>query len=314
MTKKITLSLLVLLIVSAFVFVSCDQEAAGTGGGGKPGPAPTKKEPVVNELGTQQKTIIEDVFDDEAPYKIVGDGATLTYAPGKGCDAEGHDSAESDAILVESNYIYGQVALDMTKYYARGKSYYIEAWFKFAGDVEGARTDNACAKLDFSLITGAGYNYEGPDEQGKQHPKHQKWDIPGQYSGDMLSNEKADEIFDIETNLSTQGEDLIDGEWHKVCGILDAEAIETVITTMDELCHATGESTLYEFNIIFLVGTYQEADPETTPNVGQNNYKYYMDNIKIIDLNDDLDREGQTYEEEEDDENNTSGGEVNPEA
>ena len=295
MTKKITFMLLVVLIISAFVFVSCEQEAGGAsggGGGGKPGPAPKPKEPVVNDLG-ETKVIVEDIFDEEAAYKIKGDGSTLTYAPGKGIGG-------SDAILIEQKYNYGQVAIDMTKYYARGKSYYIEAWFKFADDVEGAREDNACAKLDFSLITGAGYEYEGPDEHGQHHPKHQTWDIPGQYDGSMLGNDSALEIFDIETNLNAvEGEDLSDGEWHKVCGILDAEGIEAIITGMDDKCHATGESTLYEFTFIFLVGTYEEdkEDPNgATPNVGQNGYKYYMDNIKIVDLNDDLDREGQTYE------------------
>lgn len=295
MTKKITFMLLVVLIVSAFVFVSCDQEAAGTsgGGGGKPGPAPKPKEPVVNELGTQ-KTIIEDIFDEEASYKIKGDGSALTYAEGKGRNG-------SDAILIEQNYTYGQVAIDMTKYYARGKSYYIEAYFKLATDVEGARLDNAVASLDFSLITGAGYEYEGPDDHGVYHPKHQTWDIPGQYDGSMMRNDDAMTVFDIETNLSEDGEDLSDGDWHKVCGILDAESIEGIITGMDDKCHATGESSLYEFTFIFLVGKYEESENQSAPGVGQNGYKYYMDDIKIIDLNDDLDREGQTYEIPEED-------------
>lgn len=295
MTKKITFMLLVVLIISAFVFVSCEQEAGGAsggGGGGKPGPAPKPKEPVVNDLG-ETKVIIEDIFDEEAAYKIKGDGSTLTYAPGEGIGG-------SDAILIEQNYNYGQVAIDMTKYYARGKSYYIEAWFRNAG-IEGARTDDLSAKLDFSLITGAGYNYSDP-----QHPKHQTWDIPGQYDGSMLDNDSALEIFDLETNLTTEGEDISDGEWHKVCGILDAEAIEALIVNMDDLCHAEGESTLYEFTFIFLVGSYQEEDVGP----GQNGYKYYMDNIKIVDLNDDLDREGQTYEDPEEEEGE---GEENPE-
>ncbi len=293
MVRKLSLTLIIcVLLCSALVFVSCSQEA---GGGGKPGPAPTPvpKEEVVNELG-QSKVIVSDIFDDEAQYKIKGDGSTLTYAAGKGIEG-------SDAILVEQNYNYGQVAIDMTKYYGRGKSYYIEAWFKFAGDVEGARTDNACANLDFSLITGAGYNYEDA-----KHPKHQTWDIPGQYDGSMLDNDTAMEIFGLETNLLTEGENLSDGEWHKVCGILDAENIESIITNMDELCNETGESSLYEFTFIFLVGTYQDADVGP----GQNGYKYYMDNIKIIDLNSEIDVEGQTYEDPEEEEGEGEGGDA----
>lgn len=297
MAKKVLISLSV-LVIAACMFISCSQEAASGGGGGKPGPAPKPKEEVVNDLGTQ-KTLLDYNFDEEASYKqLTGDGSGLSYAEGKGMDS-------SDAILVEQNYNYGQVSIDMTKFYARGKSYYIEAYFKFADDVEGAREDNACAKIDFSLITGAGYEYEGPDEHGQHHPKHQTWDIPGQYNGSMLGNDAADEIFGIETNLTTEGEDISDGEWHKVCGILDAKAIETVITGMDELCHATGESTLYQFNLILLVGTY--SDDETA---GQKGYKYYLDNVKVIDLNAEMDAEGATYEipeEEEVEEEEESG-------
>ena len=291
MAKKITFIMLVLLIVSAFVFVSCDQEAAGGagGGGGKPGPAPQPKSDVENVLGTQ-KVIIDYDFDEEAPHKqLTGDGSDLADKAGKGMD-------DSDALLVEQKYNYGQVAINMTKFYARGKSYYVEAYFRFADDEEGAREDNACAKIDFSLITGAGYNY---------YPDHQTWDIPGQYDGAMLDNENAEEIFEIETNLSETGEDISDGEWHKVCGILDAVAIETVITSMDEQCHATGESTLYEFNLILYVGTY--SDDETA---GQKGYKYYLDNVKVIDLNDEIDVEGQTYEDPEEEEEE----EENPDA
>lgn len=295
MTKKITLIMLVLLIVSAFVFVSCDQEDAGGagGGGGKPGPAPKPKEPVVNDLG-EIKTIIDYKFDEEAPYKqLTGDGATISYAEGKGMEG-------SDAILVETNYIYGQVAIDMTKFYARGKSYYIEVWFKDAG-IEGARTDDLNAKIDFSLITGAGYNY---------YPDHQTWDIPGQYVGGMLSNDDAALIFEYETNLMATGVPITSDGWTKVCGILDAEDIEYVITTMDDLCHEKGESTLYEFNIIFLVGTYPEGyeGDEAAHGIGQNDYKYYLDNIKIVDLNDDIDVEGQTYEIPEEDEGDAGEG------
>ena len=296
MAKKITLIMFVLLIASAFVFVSCSQEA-GEGGGGKPGPAPKPKAEVVNVLG-QSKTIIDYDFDDEAPHKqLTGDGSALTYAEGKGIDG-------SDAILVEQNYNYGQVAIDMTKFYARGKSYYIEAYFRFADDVEGAVENNACAKIDFSLITGAGYEYEGPDEHGANHPKHQTWDIPGQYDGSMMYLD-PDDIFELEDDLTPQeGEDITSpkDQWHKVCGVLDAVAIETVITGMDEKCHATGESSLYEFNLILLVGTYD--DDETA---GQKGYKYYLDNVKVIDLNDEIDAEGQTYELPEEEEGGDEG-------
>lgn len=283
MAKKTTLILILsLLLIASFSFVACSQDAGGNAGGGggggnKPTP-PSKKEDVKNELG-DMKDLINYVFDDDAPYKqLTGDGSALTFAEDEGIDG-------SDALLVEQNYNYGQVAIDMTKFYGRGKSYYVEAWFK-AADVEGARMDlQCCAKIDFSIITGAGYNY---------YPDHQTWDIPGQYDGAMLDNDTAYDVFEIETNLLDEGAYLGDGEWHMVCGILDAENIEKVITSMDEQCHATGESSLYEFNIILLVGTYEEDET-----AGQKGYKYYLDNVKIVDLNDEIDIEGKTYEDPE---------------
>ena len=300
MTKKITLSLLVLLIISAFVFVSCSQEAggaAGGGGGGVPGPAPKPKEEVKNVLGEKVKVIVDEKFETDPPYIVKGDGATIEKAEGEGIEGSG-------ALKVTPNFIYGQVAIDMTKYYARGKSYYIEAWFKNAG-VEGARTDDLNAKIDFSIVTGAGINYVGPSGYGTTHQKGQEYDVPGQYDGSLMPIEDAatifgDDEYEINFDPTSGGQDIEDG-WTKVCAILDAESIETVITTEDEKCHATEEQagTLYLFNIIFLVGTYVDDDNEAAPNVGQNGYVYYMDNIKIIDLNDDLDREGKTYEEPE---------------
>ena len=289
--------MLVLLIISAFVFVSCSQEAggaAGGGGGGVPGPAPKPKEEVKNVLGEKVKAIVDEKFETDPPYVVKGDGATIEKAEGEGI--------EGAALKVTTNFIYGQVAIDMTKYYARGKSYYIEAWFKNAADVEGAREgDDRKAKIDFSLITGGGINYDGPSPYGTYHKKGQEYDIPGQYDGSMLGNDEAMETFEIETNLilgEGGGEDLSDGKWHKVCGILDAEAIEYIITNMDELCHYDGEPTLYQFNIILLVGTYEEE----SVGLGQSGYKYYLDNLKIVDLNDDLEAEGKTYEEPEEEE------------
>ena len=139
----------------------------------------------------------------------------------------------------------------------------------------------------------------------RKHEKGQEYDVPGQYDGSLMPIEDAatifgDDEYEINFDPNSGGQDIEDG-WTKVCAILDAESIEKVITTEDEKCHATEEQagTLYLFNIIFLVGTYVDDDNEAAPNVGQNGYVYYMDNIKIIDLNDDLDREGKTYEEPE---------------
>ena len=68
MAKKITFAMLVLLIVSAFVFVSCTQEA-----GGKPTP-PKQKDPVVNELGdVGPDTGMDTSFADRSQLPAVAD-------------------------------------------------------------------------------------------------------------------------------------------------------------------------------------------------------------------------------------------------
>lgn len=298
MTKKITFMLLVVLILSAFVFVSCEQEAGGAsgGGGGKPTP-PKTKDPVVNVHGTEAVLVLDN-FESEL-YKTSGggEGASTEIAEGAG--------RTGDALFVQQQETYGQVAIDITKYYARGKSYYVEAWFKNNGSTN---TEDLTAYIDFSLITGAGINYSGPTPYGTTHKPGETWDIPGQYDGSWMADDAAWEIFEIETNVT--GESIDDTEWHKVSGILDAEGIEAMIKSQDEQCHATEESTLYEFKIIFLVGTYAS---EESGKPGQSGYNYYLDDIKIVDLNSELDAEGKTYEEPEvedtgDSEGDSEGG------
>lgn len=277
MTKKITLIMLVLLVVSAFVFVSCTQEA-----GGKPTP-PKQKDPVVNELGDVGPNLVfNGDFESGDDYDVDGaEGASSEIVAGEGIDG-------SHALYVEQTATYGELTFDMTKYYARGKSYYVEAWFRDAGKEDGKTTDYM-AKIDFSIVTGAGYQATGLT-----------YDIPGQYDGDWLSDDDAAEIFEMTTNSPSIGVNLSDGKWHKVSGILDAENIEKTVVSEDEQNHATGESSMYLMSMVFYVGTY--------PNQG--GYKYYIDNIVVKDLNTELDREGRTYDEPtEDDESEDEEGE-----
>lgn len=266
MTKKITFTLLVMLIVSAFVFVSCEQEA-----GGVPGPAPTPKEPVVNELGDVSANLVfGGDFENGDDHDVADDGSEIAVVPGAGID----DSAAL-YVFQNSGGGWGEVLIDITKFYGRGKSYYVEASFKNLGG-EGTPESDITAHIDFTLVAGASYD------------KYKKtYDIPGQYDYGWLSDDDAVSIFEIPT-AGSAGVDLSDGEWHKLSAILDAETIDTMIETQTKDHGAGGAAeTLYYMAAVFFVGSYPSQD----------GYKYYIDNVVIKDLNAELDRTGKTWED-----------------
>ena len=180
MAKKITFTLLVLLIVSAFVFVSCSQEA---GEGGGVGPAPKPNENLVkveNKAGTVSANLVFGGDLEETDTDLEGSGSTVEIVAGEGIDG-------SHALFVTTTENYGEVTIDITDYYGRGKSYYVEASFRNAG-IEGARTDDLNAKLGFGVVAGQGYAYTGRD-----------YDVPGQYEGGWLDDDSAEEIFELST-------------------------------------------------------------------------------------------------------------------
>ena len=279
MAKKITFTLLVgLLIASALVFVSCKQDP-----GSQPGPAPSpdpELTPVVNKLGEVGGNLVYGGDLEGEDTDLQGDGATVLRTEGVGVDG-------SYALYVEQTENYGEVLMDLTDYYGRGKSYYVEASFKNAG-VEGARTDDLNAKIDFSVVAGQGYASTGRD-----------YDVPGQYEGGWMDDDSAAEIFGFETE-GAQGTDLSDGEWVTISAVLDAEQIEELLVNQTKLCGG-GDVTLYKLAVVFYVGTYSDGD-------GQTGYKYYLDNVVIKDLNKEIKKTGRTYkapdtgEEEEEEE------------
>lgn len=257
MAKKITFTMLVLLIVSALVFVSCSQET----GGKVPGPAPAPVTKIENKVGEVSGNIVYNGdFESGTDSDLTGDGAGIEVV----------EIEEGHALLVDQQETYGEVMMDITKYYGAGKSFYVEGWFK---DAESTNTADLTAKLSFNIVTGGGYTTEG-----------KTYDIPGQYDGDWLSDDEAEEIFGIETNCI--GEDISDGQWHKVSAILDAEQIDAVMTSEDDQCHWTGDKTMYLLAVVWYVGTYPD----------QGGYKYYLDNVVVKDLNRELPTQGRTYE------------------
>ena len=258
MTKKITLVMLVLLIVSAFVFVSCEQEELGARTG------KSTEEPKDNLL-------YNGYFDKSlSDTDVTGEGADTDIMKGVGIGG-------TNGMLVHQNEIYGQIEMDLTEKYGPGKSYYVEASFKL--DPSGCDYDEEfeelTAYLSFSIVTGAAYEEYGQD-----------YDLPGQYDGHFLSDADALELFNIKTN--SEGEDISDGGWHTVSAVLSADTIAEVMANEDAgLLPENGESTMYKFHIVLLVGDYPHQD----------GYSYYLDNVYIKDLNPDKDQTGATYEE-----------------
>ena len=284
MAKKITFIMLVLLIVSAFVFVSCDQEAAG-GGGNQPLPQPKAK--VENKAGEVSANLVYNGdLESGSETDLQGEGASAELTEDVG--------VEGAALLVTQTENYGEILVDITDYYGRGKSYYVEGSFKNVGG-EGTNTEDLTAYVAFSLVAGQGYAATGRD-----------YDVPGQYEGGWLDDDSADEIFGMETHCA--GESIADGEWHTVSAIVDAEQIEELLVTQTELNGGSGDPTLYKFAVVFFVGTYSESGR------GQGGYVYYLDNVVIKDLNKELKREGRTYkapdtgDDDDDDGGDDDGG------
>ena len=227
MTKKITLIMLVLLIVSALVFVSCNQDAGGAGGGGGGGKA--KEEPKDN-------LVFNGFLDKGDDTDLVGDGAQIEVQSGVGL-------GKTNGLHVLQNESYGEVMVDITDYYGAGKSYYVEASFKNIGD----KDDNLTASIAFNIVTGGAYDVVG-----------QTYDIPGQYEGSWLDDSAAMEQFGLSTN--SEGEDLEDGAWHTVSAVLTGEEIASVMKAEDVANNVKGETTMYELVMVFYVGSYPDQD------------------------------------------------------
>lgn len=228
----------------------------------KPVPIPVPIPAVQNEAGIFSDNLFYNGnFDDDDETGVLEDGSIIEIVADQGIEG-------SNALLVEQQMNYGEVYIDFTEYYGRGKSYYIEASFRNLGG-EGTRTYDITANIDFIVVAGAGYEYQGDI-----------WNVPGQWEGSWMSDYDALDVFGIETNVF--GEDISDGEWHTVSGILDAETIDSLLDTETYLC-GSDETTMYFLGAAFHVGIWK-----------QDGYRYLLDNIVIKDLNSELETQGRT--------------------
>ena len=266
MAKKVLMILLSVMLIASLTLISCSQEAK------KPDPSDG---PVVNKKGEVSENLLENGGFEDEDLDVQEDGSSI-----KVVEKEGVGS--SKALFVEQTACYGEVLFDMTDFYGRGKSYYIEATFRNAG-IEGVRTDDLTAKIDFNVVAGQAYEKTGRD-----------YDVPGQYDGQWF--EDGEEVFDIETDGEEGKLDAKGKDWVTLSAILDAVQIQELLEKETELCGG-GDVTMYKLSVVFYVGTYQDEEKGEGP--GQKGYKYYIDNIVIKDLNKELKVQGRTYKPEE---------------
>ena len=294
MTKKIALLMVVMLLASALVFVSCSQNAGGGGGGGQGGFDADDLEPVENVLG-EVRDISVPISEDEPLAFYNGDfeeSATSSDVLKDGSSTEivsEPGNAENHVLEVTTSESYGCVYVDLTEYYGRGKSFYVEASFKKAEG--GTNVKAPVANITFTICSGA-----VQAEADRQYAAGvTDEDSPGQYyyyddiyGSPALSDADALQIFGMTTHKI--GANLNDGAWHTVSAIIDAVEIDDTLQTQT-VKYKGSDLTMAHFYAVLYVGE-DESDLA--------GYKYYLDNVVIKDLNDDLDRGGQYEREEED--------------
>jgi hypothetical protein len=271
MTKKIALLMVVMLLASALVFVSCSQNTVP-----RPNTDDDDREPVENTVGDISDNLLTNgSFDspNTAELSDTEDSGTLGFVDG--------------ALSVDTGTIdYGQVHIDLTKYYARGKSYYIQASFKNNGTTGKI---NMNANIDCTVVSGAvqdavdRMNWEG------------YYSCPEIYEGGLL--EEGDDAlasfsdFLEDTTLDVvpviaNGLEINDTSFVTVGAILDAETIDMLLTNTTNIYSPGTTPTMYKMLVNFYVGDGKDCS----------GYKYLLDDIVIYDLNYDYDDEEGQYE------------------
>lgn len=249
MARKIALLMVALLLCSAVVFVSCSQD------GGKPS-APSTSGPVTNKKGTVGNNLVSNGnFDGAGATTVVEEGSEVEIVEG---------GKTGKALSVYQNTNYGCAKVELTKFYGRGKSYYISASFKDNGTPETLETSTP--KMSFTVVSNKIVETFGDEYYDSNDP-----DAQIMYDGELLGDEEAGLIFDIETDHD-EPDDVTGNGWVTVSAIIPATEIERVLDG----------STMYEFYVTFYLGEYPD----------QNGYKFLLDDVVIKDLNTELPRTG----------------------
>ena len=288
MAKKVLMIFLSVMLIASLTLVSCNQDAGGkvTPGPDAPDDPDTPDVPVtdvVDVLGIIGKNVVYNgAFDDGTDSDIQADGATAPVEAGIGIGGSG-------AMHVKQSASYGSVFVDFTSIYARGRSYYVEASFKDSG--AGTRDDDPTAYISFTVCSGAvmdtaaAAKAQGID--GDDGGAYYAYDDI--YGGDLSENDGTfgTEIKTINTSGADLDEDKDESGWVTVSGILPASVVDTMLIEQTKK-YGSGDPTVQYLFATFLVGTYPRQD----------GYDYYLDNVIIKTLNDDIPAEGRTYKPE----------------
>ena len=288
MAKKIALLMIVVLIVSACLFVSCGQTPGG--GGNKPNPSGVDievRDPL--EENTYDGTVIvltdPDLESDyyDPLYNMNFDSSTdSSDARADGSNTsivEGAGVGNTNALRVETpTYNYGCIYVDLTPYYAEGKSFYVEASLKDNGS-----TNTTDLKAYFSYTVCSGAVKDAFDEE---------YDCDDIYGAPFMDEDEATLLLgDDAAKYPTRGTlvpiALKADEYITVSGIIPAVEIDEMIVNQTKLYAQTEEDepSLEYLYVCFQVGDY--------PN--QKDRDFYIDNIVIVDLNGEIEPTGKTH-------------------
>ena len=109
-----------------------------------------EQEPIIDEVSDVLGKISNNLvsggdFESDSEADVLEDGSSIEYVMSQGIGG-------SKAIRVQQTETYGEVFVDLTKYYGRGKSYYVEASFKNDGSI---KTSDLTARIDYFVVSGA---------------------------------------------------------------------------------------------------------------------------------------------------------------
>lgn len=91
-------------------------------------------------------------FEKKNLSEWVSEGSVISVVAKEGID-------NSNAMLCKVAYDWSGIAVDMTKLYAPGKSYYIEAWFKAASKMDKTASITFCVEKDCDYEYDNAYDY-----------------------------------------------------------------------------------------------------------------------------------------------------------
>lgn len=267
---KIMLVGMIALLASAFI--SCGNGTPGGNGNSQPGPGPAPvKDGLINPYEGEDKLgqVSENLLDDGDADECEGEIFFSSWGSEK-TKVDGGVTGKAWRIY-QNEEEWSELGIDITKLYGQGKSYLITA--KVKNDPENTAHKNASFKLAWTLYSGAVKNY--CDENNIKYydfPDETVTTIESPWGGKFDETGEAFGYSEDDLNVV----DVLSDEWQEIVCILPSTHIEEKV----------GNSGVYEFQLSFYAGA-----------KGEEGYSFLIDDICIKDLNSELKRYGQTWED-----------------